>query len=291
MLNIQDIVSRVEQPSNCSIEDIDDLLMMTEKFPYSQLFPILYLKALSNRRDIRFEEELGKYAYLITDRVQLYNLVQKTNSLSAEKDSLSNTVSENRTEFSEISKATVSKTTSEDEYIDPAELKGIYHIGEEKPEIETTDAESEEVEVIPLNIRGNETPIETTIEEDNSDGDFEKGILAETISSAYEFALSKSVSTAIEEYNTSATDSNRINEDETHENDSLDDFTNKRSFNSWLRSNVNSKQDLFDEEKARIDSIMEHFIENQPSITRPSKSQDQEERPKTEFYSAAKKAK
>jgi hypothetical protein len=54
---------------------------------------------------------------------------------------------------------------------------------------------------------------------------------------------------------------------------------------------VNAKQALFDEEKARIDSIMEQFIEKNPSISRPLKSQNQEERPKIEFYSAAKKAK
>ena len=43
--------------------------------------------------------------------------------------------------------------------------------------------------------------------------------------------------------------------------------------------------------RSRIDSILEQFLENQPSISRPKKSDESAEKPKKEFYSAAKKAK
>jgi len=75
VLNIQDIAFRIEQPATLSVQDINDLRDMTENFPYAQIFPILYLKALSNRKDVRFDEELTKYAYRISDRIQLFELI------------------------------------------------------------------------------------------------------------------------------------------------------------------------------------------------------------------------
>lgn len=44
MLNLEQIAERIEHPQRCSKEDIADLQNLTEKYPYSQLFSILYLK-------------------------------------------------------------------------------------------------------------------------------------------------------------------------------------------------------------------------------------------------------
>lgn len=75
MLNLEEIAQRIAQPEISRVEDIDDLKLFSDKYPYCQLFPILYLKALAQHNDIRFEEELTKYAFCISDRSQLYDLI------------------------------------------------------------------------------------------------------------------------------------------------------------------------------------------------------------------------
>jgi tetratricopeptide (TPR) repeat protein len=80
MLNLEEIAQRIAQPEISRVEDIDDLKLFSDKYPYCQLFPILYLKALAQHNDIRFEEELTKYAYCISDRSQLYALIHTENA-------------------------------------------------------------------------------------------------------------------------------------------------------------------------------------------------------------------
>lgn len=75
MLNWELIADRIQNPHLCNAEEIPELKDLCEKYPYSQVFPMLYLKVLSDVKYIHFEEELEKYAFRITDRVQLYNLL------------------------------------------------------------------------------------------------------------------------------------------------------------------------------------------------------------------------
>jgi tetratricopeptide (TPR) repeat protein len=300
MLNILDIIRRVEQPATCSIEDLDDLRLMVEKFPYSQLFPILYLKALSNRKDIRFDEELTKYAYRITDRIQLYQLIREGTVLDKENTasgletvtdiSLSNDLKE--------SALTAEELITEDDITMQHETTAIVESIEDPSDIisEVTidpgiasDEETEDVEIIPLNLRKFGDVLNQEIEIEENDSQFEKEMLAETIASGYELTILKSES---EEQSESESESEEQSESESEEIENDNAPTeSKRSFSSWLRSSVNDAHPIIDEEKARIDSILEQFLENQPSISRPKKSETVEEKPKKEFYSAAKKAK
>ncbi len=78
MLNLKEIAERIAQPSLCQANDADDLKKLCETYPYSQLFPILYLNVLSKSNDVRFEDELQRYAYRISDRTMLYNLLNQT---------------------------------------------------------------------------------------------------------------------------------------------------------------------------------------------------------------------
>ncbi|MFM7661967.1 MAG: hypothetical protein ACKO6A_04820 [Bacteroidota bacterium] len=75
MLNWEKIADRIENPKLCSENDVQELRVLCDKFPFSQVFPLLYLKVLSKGNHVEFEEELQKYAYKITDRVKLYNLL------------------------------------------------------------------------------------------------------------------------------------------------------------------------------------------------------------------------
>ena len=79
-MNIEQIAKRISNPNLCTSEDIDALRDLTVKYPYAQSFSILYLKALSSNNDIRFDEELLKHAYKITDKGRIYELIQNKKS-------------------------------------------------------------------------------------------------------------------------------------------------------------------------------------------------------------------
>ena len=75
MLNWEQIAQRIHNPAFCSADDLSELKDLCDKYPYSQVFPMVYLKVLSDGKHIHFEEELENFAYRITDRVQLYDLL------------------------------------------------------------------------------------------------------------------------------------------------------------------------------------------------------------------------
>lgn len=75
MLNLNEIASRIKNPELCQFSDLETFKMLCETYPYSQVFPILYLKSLKNSNDIRFDAELNRYAYRISDRVTLHDLL------------------------------------------------------------------------------------------------------------------------------------------------------------------------------------------------------------------------
>lgn len=66
----------------------------------------------------------------------------------------------------------------------------------------------------------------------------------------------------------------------------------KKAFSSWLKSNKNSREtNLENDSKSKIDHIVDQFLKEEPSISRPQKPEFIDEKPKTEFYSPIKKAK
>ncbi|MCO5259435.1 MAG: hypothetical protein M9916_04765 [Crocinitomicaceae bacterium] len=85
MLNLTEIASLIEKPELCSAVHTNDLEKLCITYPYSQIFPLLYLKSLAQSSDIRLDAELQKYAYRISDRTVLYNLLhEKSNVLPVE---------------------------------------------------------------------------------------------------------------------------------------------------------------------------------------------------------------
>jgi tetratricopeptide (TPR) repeat protein len=337
MLNLEEIAQRIHEPSLCSLEELDDLRTLIDKFPYSQIFPILYLKALANNNDVRFDEDLTKYAYRISDRSELYRLIhERPDENNAAVASEPETVVEtNNSETSgaevkleaDVQVKIISMIPENEISADP----GIEESAVEEPEEETiieipsteaehliveetpltilpdgTEEEDPEDVFIPLNITtleehvpaadktevfvqtGQEAEEETAIENDVQDEEleqFEKEVISETISSHY------NLDHLVEE--------NVRTEEVEEENEEEEIFTptvqetepGRKSFSSWLRANANDSKPLIDEEKARIDAILEQFIRDEPKISRPSKEDLIEERPKKEFFSPVKKAK
>ena len=75
MLSSDYIHEKILDTASCSNEDVRKLAELMELYPYVSSFPILYLKALANSKDVRLESEIEKYAYRITSRAVLFELL------------------------------------------------------------------------------------------------------------------------------------------------------------------------------------------------------------------------
>jgi hypothetical protein len=152
--------------------------------------------------------------------------------------------------------------------INTEEVEPIIHISPETSSTEQVSIESEEP------IDSDEVSLELIEEEISKNDNFEKEVLSEVMVSS--FSLDP---ITIEE-----------NKHDDSEEISKDELSGKRSFSSWLRSNANDLPQV-NTDKLRIDALVDQFIQESPSIARPTKSKEQEERPKKEFYSPSKNAK
>ena len=79
MLNSEYIHSKLTNIQTCSSEDAIHFASMIELYPYASSFSILYLKSLSNSKDIRFDSELEKHAFRIQSRSILFDLLHNKN--------------------------------------------------------------------------------------------------------------------------------------------------------------------------------------------------------------------
>lgn len=86
MFNLQEIASIIEGHALIEKHQIEELFEMKSKYPYSQLFPILYLKSLAELNDVRFDEALENNAYLISDRTRLYDFINESISSQNENE-------------------------------------------------------------------------------------------------------------------------------------------------------------------------------------------------------------
>lgn len=264
MLNLEEIAQRIEHPNLCKVGDIDDFKLFTINYPYAQIFPILYLKALANQNDIRFEEELTKYAYRISDRNQLYNLIHARDN-------------------PEII------TTTIQDFEKAPELELIPENGKDNDFLEEVEIQELPPEILPeiLIVEGfSEIPTDSKQEE--SIKSFDQEILSLAISSAYNLdhliPPSEDVQIDLETGEELFEEEKIVAIQHIFEDE-------KKSFSSWLRSNDNYFAPKIDEEKARIDALVNQFIKDDPKLTRPSKEPKEADKPKKEFFSSHKKAK
>jgi tetratricopeptide (TPR) repeat protein len=318
MLNLEQIAQRIQNPELCTVEDIDDLKLFTSTYPYAQIFPILYLKALSNNNDIRFEEELTRFAYRISDRIQLYNLIHQSDRKETQAPQIIEHVEEKSfepietVESNEVEVRVISMLPETEEIIEDAGLGEQLEEDQSKESTQTKDLIDEEISqtefieevpsieepedvFIPLNItsiESNPSPFaeeiaeEEDIEEISNDPAleiFEKEIISEAISANYN----------LDHLAPENIPAQHIHEELELENEQevTENTEGKRSFSSWLRSNETETVQKFDEEKARIDAIVNQFIETEPKLSRPTKDANDVEKPKKEFFSPLKKAK
>lgn len=325
MLDLKDIASRISDPSSSLKQDIPQLKELTEKFPYAQVFPILYLKALSVHQDIHFEEELTRLAYRISDRTQLYELIHTRTETQVQNIIPESSADEvldtepriielltvhpvtsgekDEEQHSEKSDEPIIVTKTElplpedpfDEEVEP--YLTIALPKEEVPDPELTVSHNSDVPLVEVPDEdkfvgetisddfelSQELPVETREE------DFESEMIAETISSAYSLLERTEPKEDPDQEKDETQFPETGSPSETIEVEKEASSSAGRSFTDWLKSNRNEIPQI-DAEKARIEAIVDQFLKEEPSISRPARDPEPE-KPKKEFYSATKKAK
>jgi len=111
MLNTENIAKKIKNPELITPDNLSSLENLSIKYPYSQIFSILFLKGLGITKSVRFEEELKKHSYRVTDRVQLYELINEySNDISISDN---NQIDETKNQVL-ISEVTDYETTSKE---------------------------------------------------------------------------------------------------------------------------------------------------------------------------------
>jgi hypothetical protein len=84
MISTNEIAKMITDPASIAMGNHYELEELSKKYPYTQLFSILLLKSLKSNNDITFEEKLTQHSFRISDRVQLYSLIQENAEFDTE---------------------------------------------------------------------------------------------------------------------------------------------------------------------------------------------------------------
>ena len=293
MLSIQDIANKIAEPNQQLVKNQMDFKSLADKYPYTQIFSILYLKSLKQSGDVHFEDELLKHSYRISDRVQLFNLIESQSFRDVAPTEVEEIIPEvieepktNKVE-SEITQVTTEEEVHETSLKDlVVETEATPTIEEESSEIQTELEETEtidKVEKIETNIdsTGQEYSIIKEEEKLSSDASTEKkdnleeSILHHAYAANYNLeALSPEEEARLEQKD--AIEEVKNSEIKTKGNDELD-------FTSWLHANVN----YIEPEEAQLDApLVNNFSDFNPS----NNLFGEDDKPKKEFFSAPRKA-
>ncbi|MGV3631939.1 MAG: hypothetical protein ACO1O6_12085 [Bacteroidota bacterium] len=245
-MNLESLYHKINHPAELNAADIPALKELCAKYPYAQLFSVLYLKALAQSKDLHFEDELQNHAYKITDRAKLFDLINShenpgpvENEPPTEKPLQAPPPVASRQETTESHAETIVPRPETGEEPIPAEAETESAAGEEDIAPHSGTREIDELE---------------------------KEILSGVMATAYSLEL---------EENKQDEEPGKVQDAATPKID----LHENRSFTSWLKLSSGKKED--GQPKKESDELVEKFIRQEPERMKP----------KTEFYSAPKKAK
>lgn len=270
MITIKEIDQLIKDPTLVSLNHLEDLKSLAAKYPYSQVFSILYLMGLKSTGDVRFDDELLKHSYRITDRVQLYNLIQGTTF-----DSPSNEFTEEKV-IEEIVEQGVPEPIAETEVF-----------AQETPETVSETEATHETPETEERVEDNEPVSEQPTEDQPSSDALDENIIHHALTMSYQLdELSEEEELELEKRKEEREKEEVSTTPEIKENEVSTDVHEKHSFTSWLKANNNYEEDD-DKDRENIKKIVTSFENFDPS----DDIFGEVEKPKTEFFSPAKKAK
>jgi hypothetical protein len=80
MISSEQIATLINHPEVIGRDQLNDLEQLSREYPFSPVFPQLYLKGLAIHDPITFEKKLKQYAYRVPNRSQLYALVNSVSN-------------------------------------------------------------------------------------------------------------------------------------------------------------------------------------------------------------------
>ena len=287
-MNLEQVAHFVSHPHELTLQDAEALRSLTTKYPFSSVYPLLYLTALSNGKSPDLDLALQQHAFKLSDRTKLYYLLtERVNELTS--SGVDETKNSKTTEIIEVS-------VPEDKIIETS--------------TETTEVYVEEAETVHEEaITEAEAAIEAKMESESLDFDqlteaftleqhFEVGDVA-----VDELRVDELESSEVEVGLQSPVGQSSVEESSVEEISSLPSTVvqspveepvteDRKSFTSWLKSGqqqhvqaVPREENLpagqMEQKKMQASDLIDKFIEEEPSITRS----------KTDFYSPSKKAK
>lgn len=293
MLSTQDIAVRINSPELISKDDLSHLKELSVKYPYTQLFSILYLKGLGATKDVHFEEELQKHSYKISDRVQLYHLINdysiEENEIVSTPDITEHVVTsiavEEQTES--IDPVDANKKVEIEEIVENISIDFSIPIIEDPIENIVSNIESEEEEEEEITTDIETTSLREIIKPNLPEDKLDESVLHHALAANYQLPdLTKEEIERIEEENKRNLEKKSAlnNPGELIENKIEE--PSKKSFNSWIHSNVNYEEHSNEDEEAIV-AIVNDFKDFNPT----NELFGDIEKPKKEFFSPTKKAK
>lgn len=315
MLNTEQIAEFILRPELMRSEDVEVLRELSEKYPYSSVYSLLYLQGVSRFQSVHLDEILPKQAYKLSDRARLFHLLHA----AFEGEALIQ--NENQKENEDTSLLRTHTQTVENEKQHESEgieepVEETVPVSELAPEPETTKPE----EQIPESINEPEESAESDAESPRIEKDiFDFEMVAATLSQDY---LTQNESeNEHEEKNSLHTPTHTVEnesevdlqspeieeevieepyiephrqlEDENQNKSGIEEESSathihpeeRRSFTSWLKAGRHEedppKPQAKQETKSTQQEIIDKFIETNPTMPKP----------KAEFYSPSKKAK
>lgn len=294
MLTGKEIGHLISHPEEITSDQLDSLAELSEKYPYTQLFSILYLKGMHSSESLDFENALKGHSYRISDRVQLFHLIQQ-------KESKTETIPTDEPIIEVVEERTSEVPTPETETQEPI-------VVDEPFEPDTSESLESEATIIP-----SEEPNEPTVsveseaesEEDLDESELlpidrledplEENIMHHVVSAQYQLKeLTPEEEQLLEERNSEAPQDSDVSvstvQETTHEEPVEDEIPEvsvdgKQSFTAWLHADTNYEEKA--DENASIKAVIEDFSQFDPLES----LYGEVEKPKKEFFSPTKKAK
>lgn len=258
-MNLNQLSTILQSPALITEQDVLMLKELCNKYPYSQLFSILYLKALHTSKDVYFDDELEKHAYKITDRTKLHQLIHQR--ISSETP-----IIEVTTSLLEETPMPLATETIYNEVVSPETIHNEeQHIKINEIELTEEKTVEKEEELIPEVTTVNEKSLELEI-------------LTEAIQTVYQDEL-ENLEEAILEAKTPITTTEHISIEEPLIEVPKITTTTKKKFSDWLNVTTSQTNDYQHKDEVQTkEEIINKFIDASPKITTPKK----------EFYSPIK---
>lgn len=300
-MNLEQVAHFVQNPQELQLQDAEALRSLTAKYPFSSVYPLLYLTALSNGKSPDLDVALQQQAFKLSDRTKLYYLLVDRSS-SLQSDGLQSSVIQSPVIQSPVEQSVVEEREAETE----RNVESVTSVEEslveqspieQSPVVEERETETEreaeaEPETESVEAFAEELILATALDFDQMteaftrEQDFELGVDQSSVDQSPVDLAGEEQETerkAETERETEAEVEPAEEAEEVPSSEPVED--DRKSFTSWLKSGQQQVVKAVSQEetvpkKLPANDLIDQFIEKEPSISRS----------KTDFYSPSKKA-